>query len=542
MKKIILALVFAISFTVFPLMDGAASDKDEPADWAKKAVAYLNSYQLIPNEFFSMYDAPIQRDEFAALLIGIYNEACQNEYDFPNDDNPFVDTVSNRYAAEIKKAHIIGVINGTSTTTFSPNNRITREDVATLIHRFVKLLYPREGTVRSNPIADRGKISDYAVSSVEFCMDNGIMNGTGGAIFSPKGLLTRQEAMVLMHNICIRYKVVENGRGSAITELTPVYRGLHEMVYDGYLYMREYSYPFSFNGDTIHNEGHSLIRVPLDQSKQNAGELLFTHLDDISVYTVTQDKIFFGDRSLNRGVYSADKDGKNRKLLYNLSGLFGSDSAGDYSFIHVEGDWLFINSDTLFKMRTDGTCLSIIHREAYSDTFWAEGAYFYIQWIPHPAANGGASEIAFSRVSLTGDRTELIYRQEMKENRWSSMIYGDKLYVAISEGNDLSTPLLAVDLETKKVSDLGILYGSLDKDAQGAYLFRWSSNVLYWKNISGGKDVRITIPQAANRGFPTKFGNYLFFSEIRGSDHTRYYYLYNIETRKFTDLFGNPAR
>ena len=556
MKRLIyffIVVSMGIGLCSFPVV--ASSELSEPAPWAKEAVKYLNNYQLIPDELFYDYNTPIRRDEFAATLMDIYNEACQNYYTFPNEPDKFTDTVSNKYSTVIKKANIMGIINGTSETTFSPDRNITREDIATLIYRFIKLMYPQENSISNKTIADRNQIADYALSSVEFCMNNGIMNGTGNDMFSPKGLLTRQEAMVLMYNICNRYKVVENGRGSAIKELTPCYRGLHEMVYDGYLYIREYGYPFSFNGSIVLNKGHTLIRTPIDQSEKNQGELLFTHADDISVYTVNQEKIFFGDRNLNRGIYSTDKDGKNRKLLYTLSGYLVS----DFSFMHVEGDWLFVDmGGMLFKMRTDGTCLSIIYKEDYARTFFAEGENFYISRTPHPAANEGVGEILFSRVSLTGDRTELIYRQEIDVRGYSLALYGNKLYIALSERDgsigppspipgtqDISPemPLIEVNLDTKKVTPIGGLSvgESLVKDALGAYIFSINQNTLSWKNISGGNDISVTIAQGVKGNYATKYDNCLYFSVVADSSYTRHYYLYNINTGYYTDIYGNPV-
>ena len=77
MKKNALFLAVAIVLCSFPFFAIASSDISEPAIWASEAVTYLEKYQLIPSELYSSYDVPIQRDEFAAVLMGVYNEAAK---------------------------------------------------------------------------------------------------------------------------------------------------------------------------------------------------------------------------------------------------------------------------------------------------------------------------------------------------------------------------------------------------------------------------------------------------------------------------------
>ena len=139
MRKSIFLIVVILIVCLSSLLAVSATKTDEPAAWAANAVTYLDTYQLIPEELFSDYRVPIKRDEFAAILIGVYNEACQNYYNFPNEINPFTDMAFSKYSIEVKKANVMGIINGTSATTFSPGNNITREDTATLTYRFIKL-------------------------------------------------------------------------------------------------------------------------------------------------------------------------------------------------------------------------------------------------------------------------------------------------------------------------------------------------------------------------------------------------------------------
>ena len=552
MKKFALFIAVTMLMALFPFSAAAVSDAEEPAFWASDAAGYLENYQLIPDELFSDYDAPVRRDEFAAVLMGIYDEACQNYYTFPYYPDRFTDTVSNKYAMEIKKANIMGIINGTSETTFSPDSNITREDTATLIFRLIKLMYPQEASASDRIIADSEQISGYALPSVEFCMNSGIMNGTGGDMFSPKGLLTRQEAMVLMHNICSRYKVVENGRGSAITELVPLPRDFDNLVHDGFLYMRIRQSPYSFNNTITSFPNHTLIRTPLDQSQQNKGEILFSHVDEISAYAVNQDNIFFCDRNLDRAVYSTDKNGKDMKLLYKLSQYTRS----DFTYMHVEGDWLFIGAyGKLFKMRTDGTCLSIVYDGYGESPFHAEGEYIYLQGSsiqPESVSTQNEYKLDYilSRVSTTGDETELLYSNKNFDNSWAGgILFNNKFYVAVLEKGmswAAGVPLIEIDVDTKSVRQIQIFYSwtrneSIIEGDDGVYVSTAEQNRLNLENISGGSGISAIYRIEMGRGYTTKYGDYLYFFASEGRPTTRYDYLYNIETGAFTDIYGNPV-
>jgi hypothetical protein len=157
-SPVLISIFMLISFA--PVFADSPELDKMPASWASEAVEYMSSYRLMPGGL-SGYSSDIKRDEFAAVLIGVYNEACQNFQTFDNQPNPFRDTRKNPYADHIKKAYIMGLINGTSKTTFSPQKFITREDVATIIYRFIALMYPEETADAIEAIRDKDDISPY---------------------------------------------------------------------------------------------------------------------------------------------------------------------------------------------------------------------------------------------------------------------------------------------------------------------------------------------------------------------------------------------
>lgn len=539
MKKIILYfLALCIMLCYISPCAVLAQNNDLPATWAKDAVDYLQSNQLIPNELLSSYTSNLRRDEFAAILMSIYNEACQNYQNFDNQSNPFFDTKTNPYTGAIKKAYIMGFIGGTSSTTFSPQNYIKREDIATIIYRFIKLMYPSEVSDFNGTIADKKDISSYALSAVQFCMGIRIINGTGNNQFSPKGFITRQQAMVIMYNICQRYQIIANGHESAVSTLSNVYSGLHETIDGNYFYTKIQGCPFEFNGGTQNIFNYTLIRTPLVTDKKNQGEILFSW-KDIEAYAITQDKIFFCDRE---NVYSADKNGKNITKLRDLSLLIGTN---DIPNMHVEGSWIFIGAgavSSIIKLHTDGTCISYLEKGMGSD-FKCSGQYIYTE-TTNPQSQKTYS-IQINRFSITGATAETLYNYERNEGMTFAFYpNGDNVYLMLYNYDDIdnNAKLIKINGSIKSYNFLQNIDSSngLSCFGDNVYITSFSGRQLNMKNITGGTDYSVTFPGNVKGNIALIHENYFIFLYIdRAQQYTRNYTIFNNETKAYTDIYGN---
>lgn len=190
--------------------------------WARSwvATAYetgLYSRSMRTN-FNEQYTQPITRAEFCALVVDLVELAvCDNSingtdgisiYDFLNSKGltyikyksrafPFKDIKSYTLGAttSIPLAYSMGIINGTSKTTFSPNDYLTRAQAATMLMRAGRLLGLTTG---NDPIRfqDNGQIGTWAKEGVDFVTSHGVMNGVGDNTFDPNGRYTREQALV----------------------------------------------------------------------------------------------------------------------------------------------------------------------------------------------------------------------------------------------------------------------------------------------------------------------------------------------------------
>lgn len=112
----------------------------------------------------------------------------------PSSNNPFKDiegTVD--WAKEaIGTLYQLGIIKGTSATTFEPKKNISRGDFLTLLVRMLDLKAEFSSSFSDvNP-------NDYYYNELGIVKALGIANGTGDGKFNPKEEITRQDMMVLL--------------------------------------------------------------------------------------------------------------------------------------------------------------------------------------------------------------------------------------------------------------------------------------------------------------------------------------------------------
>ena len=173
----------------------------QASDWAKAELEKAEEMGLIP-EILDGADltADITRAEFAAVSVKVY-EALSGTPALPAVANPFTDTAD----PEILKAYNIGAVNGTSATTYSPNDLLNREQAAAMLTRVFKRVTLPGWTLATDAsfkldytkpalFADDADISDWAKESVYFMAANNIINGVGNNKFAPKNITTEEQA------------------------------------------------------------------------------------------------------------------------------------------------------------------------------------------------------------------------------------------------------------------------------------------------------------------------------------------------------------
>jgi len=85
---------------------------------------------------------------------------------------------------------------------FGPNDDITREQLSVMVWRYAG---SPAATDKELHFADAGEAGDFALDSLRWAVENGILNGYGDGRLGPKGQATRaQAAAMLMRYLRVR--------------------------------------------------------------------------------------------------------------------------------------------------------------------------------------------------------------------------------------------------------------------------------------------------------------------------------------------------
>lgn len=164
------------------------------SEWAEPELKEASKENLIPEIFDEAnLTKNITRKEFAHTVVKMY-EKITGQKAVPIAKNPFTDTKDK----EVLKAYNIGITNGTSDTTFSPDALITREQMATMMTRALT----KAGKDTSRPesaklFADDSEFSGYARDSIYYMSSIEIIKGVGENKFNAKGNASREQALAI---------------------------------------------------------------------------------------------------------------------------------------------------------------------------------------------------------------------------------------------------------------------------------------------------------------------------------------------------------
>ncbi len=169
--------------------------------WAVPELNKASEYGFITDRIRDNMSGPITREEFCEVVVRLYEKATGKEATY-KDSSAFSDTKN----PEIFKAYELGIVYGVGENKFAPEQLITREQIAAMMHRAIKVIKPEAdfSTVGANAYPDGKDITGYALESVKFMSKNGLMTNISGN-FVPKGTTTREQAVVIAVRTVERY-------------------------------------------------------------------------------------------------------------------------------------------------------------------------------------------------------------------------------------------------------------------------------------------------------------------------------------------------
>ena len=157
---------------------------------AKHIVKGMNDKEFAPKQ-------NVTRAEFTAFIVRALNLKATTKV------TNFKDVATDKwYTHYIAAAHEAGIVFGRSRMEFSPDDTITREEMAVMIVRaYEKLHESSDITEEKATFTDIKKSSTWAEHSIKTAHLHQLMNGRGNNIFDPRVLANRAEAVQVIANL-----------------------------------------------------------------------------------------------------------------------------------------------------------------------------------------------------------------------------------------------------------------------------------------------------------------------------------------------------
>ena len=140
--------------------------------------------------------AAVTREQLASFVARLF-ETITGE-PAPIVDHPFVDIDPDSYAVDdIARIYGLGVTTGTSATTFSPDDEVTREQIAAMLSRLYVAIRGESAPIVDHPFVDVDPTS-FGADDVARIYGLGITFGTSPTTFAPDEPVTREQLAAML--------------------------------------------------------------------------------------------------------------------------------------------------------------------------------------------------------------------------------------------------------------------------------------------------------------------------------------------------------
>ena len=168
-------------------------------DWFAEAVQYMLDNEMMNGTSATTF-SPSTTTTRGMIVTILYR--LEGEPDAAASN--FTDVASNMYYADaINWAAANGIVNGITTTTFGPDNAITREQMAAILYRYAQ--YKGYDVTASNDLGsytDASQISAYATTAMQWANAEGLITGNTTTTINPIGNATRAEVATILMRFC----------------------------------------------------------------------------------------------------------------------------------------------------------------------------------------------------------------------------------------------------------------------------------------------------------------------------------------------------
>lgn len=173
--------------------------------WFYDAVKYATEKGIMSGVSSTRFDpeSEITRAMFVTMLYRLEKEPSTSRVNFK--DVPKGSWYENAVSWASKK----NIANGVTENTFAPDDKITREQLITILYRYAKYKNKNITTDEYNIkcFLDNNEVSSYAVTPLNWGVGNELISGTSKYYLDPFGVANRAQAAVILKRFCEKYKI-----------------------------------------------------------------------------------------------------------------------------------------------------------------------------------------------------------------------------------------------------------------------------------------------------------------------------------------------
>ena len=199
--SLVLCLAMMFSLTVNVSAASVSDFKDVPSNsWYYNSVKFVAEKDYMNGTSATTFSP--SDDMTRAMFVTVLSRMAKVTVD-NNAETSFADVKTGQwYTGAVAWANKNGLVTGYSSTKFGTDDPITREDIAVLVDRYVKFMkYNLKTKPQVDSFKDAADISDYAKDSVEACRLAGLYYGYTDGTLKPKENVTRAEVAAIIERM-----------------------------------------------------------------------------------------------------------------------------------------------------------------------------------------------------------------------------------------------------------------------------------------------------------------------------------------------------
>jgi len=216
MKKLTSIILFAVLLATVITVNAASFSDVKSSDWYYSSVNYVSDKGIMQGTSSTKFSPKASLTRAMGVTL-LYRVAGTPSVSGVNI--PFTDVKGGQwYTDAVKWAYKNGIVTGKSNTYFDTNGNITRAEFATILNRYSDFMKYTLPANRADFVTDAAKIPSWAFVAVNTMYKAEIINGRNGGVFDPNANITRAEAAAMIE----RFMIAPKNTGDSTETLPPV--------------------------------------------------------------------------------------------------------------------------------------------------------------------------------------------------------------------------------------------------------------------------------------------------------------------------------